>query len=126
MTHNKQITDYDLKELLSASKAPEFDQDFTNRVMMQVEKVSLQYSKSIRYKRLAWIFASLAVVFSIKVVSIYVSFEGIFAKWLNSLLPGLSDSLFYIGILAISGIILYELNLLMMQRFSKENESLAF
>jgi hypothetical protein len=123
---DKSITDNEFKQLLSETTNPGFSPDFANRVMMQVEQVSSQKNSLQLYKRLAWIFAALAVVFSVKVVMLYTSFQAVFAKLLNSLLPGLSDSLVYLGILAISGIILYELNLLMMQRFSKKSESLAF
>jgi hypothetical protein len=116
-TFTENMEDIELSKLLKKASQPIAGKDFSREVMNHVYQAETRSASVKRYIRYSWVFILISILLSLKLISLINAIQSVFEKMLNMLLPGLSDSLSYLILIIIAGLVLYELNLLVTQYF---------
>jgi hypothetical protein len=124
-TFPEYIEDKELSKLLKKASHPIAGKDFSREVMNQVYQAETRSASVKRYIRFSWVFILISILLSLKLISLINAIQSVFEKMLNMLLPGLSDTLSYLILIIIAGLVLYELNSLVTQYFSRTKKKIV-
>lgn len=123
-TFTENIEDKELSKLLKKASQPIAGKDFSREVMNKVYQAETRSASVKRYIRFSWVFILISILLSLKLISLINAIQSVFEKMLNIMLPGLSDTLSYLILIVIAGLVLYELNSLVTQYFSRTKKKI--
>lgn len=113
------MDDNELAFLLKKTQKPTFDEGFSNVVMRKVYQFENQKTPINNYFRRSWILLGISVALALSIFVFQNDFQYSVQVLLNALIPGLFDAFIYILLIAITGLLFFELNLLT-NRFYQE------
>jgi hypothetical protein len=119
---NENISDSELTGMLKKASKPLAGADFTHSVMEKVYQTENRAVSSNHYVRISLVFVVVAIFLALKAMS-YLNLTIIaYNTFFNSIVPGLSGLIGYFIMILVTGVLLYELNLIVTFYYLKSSK----
>lgn len=115
---NTELSKTEFSNLLKQANKPTHSVDLTDKIMGEINTISIKNKVYEKYIHRSWVFIGLAIILGIKGVSVLSYFESSFSQVTNGLFPGLSEIITYTTLSAFAGLVFYQLNNLLSQRIT--------